>query len=87
MLLIELERDQCLWTAFYQLNEKDQEIIYRRVFFNTPLREIAGKLQLNRKKVLQRYENGLLILRWNFHRLYTAAPKNTHSGRAGAGGA
>lgn len=42
MLLIELERDQCLWTAFYQLSEKDQEIIYRRVFSTHLFRNSPG---------------------------------------------
>ena len=71
-LLIRLERDQCLWTAFYQLPLSEQVILYRRVFFNTPPRELAKEFQLTRKQVLQHYESALFKLRWNYLHLYSS---------------
>jgi len=69
-ILVELERSQFLWEAFYQLDEMDQEIIYQRVFLNTPPRELARALCLTRKQVLQHYEDARILLQWNFCRFY-----------------
>lgn len=68
--LIRLERDQNLWTAFSQLPLPGRTILYRRLFFNTPPRELAKELRLTRKEVLQHYESTLLLFRWHFQRLY-----------------
>jgi len=68
--LLRLERDQFLWMAFYQLSSTDQIILRRRVFCNTPPRQLAKELQLTRKQVLQRYEDALLAVQHHFLRLY-----------------
>ena len=69
-ILIRLERDQNLWTAFHQLSALEREIVYWRVFHNTPPRMLAKEFQLTRKQVLTYYDDSLCKLRWNFCRLY-----------------
>lgn len=69
-ILIRLERDQCLWSAFYQLPDPDQTILFQRLFLNVPPKRIAKELQLTRKQIAQRYEEALVVVRWRFIRSY-----------------
>ncbi len=72
-LLMKEERDQFLRAAFDLLDQLDQEIVCRRVFFNTSFRTLARKFQLTRRQVLQHYENSMAAMRWNFCRLYSSS--------------
>lgn len=69
-IITRLERNQCLWSAFYDLPVLEQIIVSRRVFFDTAFRELARELQLTRKEVCRRFAEALLVLRCNFCRLY-----------------
>lgn len=74
LILIRLERDQCLWRAFYELSETDRRIVESRLFENTAPRAIARELDMTRREVLRRYDAALVSLRWNFNRYYHICP-------------
>lgn len=69
-LLLQLERDQFLWEAFYLLSPQEQIVLYQRVLFQTSMKKLAKALQLTRKQVKQAYEDALLKTRWHYLRLY-----------------
>lgn len=62
-VLLRCERDNCLWRAFFDLDEVDQEIIRRRVFEDDAPRLIAKDLHMTRKEVLNRFEYAKVIMR------------------------
>lgn len=62
-VLLRYERDNCLWGAFFDLDETDQEIVKRRVLENDAPRQIARELQMTRKEVLNRYECAKVTMR------------------------
>lgn len=70
MILIYLERDRCLWQAFYDLPAVEQDIVIFRVFYQVSYQKIAKKYNLTRKQVSQKYNDVIFKLRWNFLRLY-----------------
>ena len=69
-ILMNLERDQYLWEAFFRLNATDRAIVYNRVFFQTAYRTLARELRLTQRQVRQRYQEAVDSVRWNFLRLY-----------------
>lgn len=69
-ILIRLERNQILWEAFSQIPKIEQHIVDSILFHRVPPRQIARKLQLHRKQVLQYYDDALIKIRWHFIRLY-----------------
>lgn len=56
-VLLRCERDNCLWRAFFDLGEVDQEIVRRKLFENDAPRLIARDLHMTRKEVLNRFEH------------------------------
>ena len=69
-LLIQLERNRVLWDAFFQLDLPERTILYRRVFFCTPFRELANMFQLTQKQARQLYQDAVVKTRWNYLRQY-----------------
>ena len=69
-LLLQVERDQYLWEAFYQLTPLDQVIVYQRVFFQTAYATLAKHAQLTKNQVRWRCQDALNAIRWNFLRRY-----------------
>ena len=69
-LLIQLERNRFLWEAFFQLDLPERTILYRRVFFCTPFRELANMFQLTQKQARQLYQDAVVKTRWNYLRQY-----------------
>lgn len=65
-VLLRCERDNCLWRAFFDLDEVDQEIVRRRVFEDDAPRLIAKDLHMTRKEVLNRFEYAKVTLRQLF---------------------
>ena len=63
LVLLRCERDNCLWRAFYDLDEMEQEIVIRRVFKDDAPRLIAKDLNLTRKEVLHRFEHAKVTMR------------------------
>ena len=70
LILIQLERNQFLWEAFYQLTDTEQNIVYCILFLRFSPRKISKMVQLTRKQVLQAYNDALFKIRWQFLRLY-----------------
>ena len=68
-VLLRYERDNCLWRAFFDLDEADQEIV-RRLFENDAPRLIARDLHLTRKEVLCRFEHAKVTMRRLFFYYY-----------------
>lgn len=62
-VLLRCERDNCLWRAFFGLDEVDQEIVRRRVFEDDAPRLIARDLHMTRKEVLNRFTHAKTIMR------------------------
>ena len=62
-VLLRCERDNCLWRAFFDLDEVDQEIVRRRLFENDAPRLIARDLHMTRKEVLNRFEHAKVTMR------------------------
>ncbi len=70
MILIYLERDRCLWQAFYDLPVVEQDIVIFRIFYQLSSQKIAKKYNLTRKQTSEMYNNAIFKLRRNFLRLY-----------------
>ena len=62
-VLLRCERDNCLWRAFFDLDEVDQEIVRRRLFENDASRLIARDLHMTRKEVLNRFDHAKVTMR------------------------
>lgn len=62
-VLLRCERENCLWHAFYDLDEVDREIVIRRVFEDDAPRLIAKDLNMTRKEVLHRFEHAKVTMR------------------------
>ena len=62
-VLLRCERDNCVWRAFFDLDEADQEIVRRRAFEDTAPRLIAKDLNMTRKEVLHRFEYAKVTMR------------------------
>ena len=62
-VLLRCERDNCVWRAFFDLDEADQEIVRRMVFENDAPRLIARDLRMTRKEVLNRFAHAKITMR------------------------
>lgn len=51
-LLLQLERNQFLWEAFYLLSPQEQIVLYQHVLFQTSTKKLAKALQLTRSSTL-----------------------------------
>lgn len=65
-ILLRLERDRCLWRAFFDLPMTEQQIVSLRLFENETYPAIAEELGLSRKEVRRRYQAALGQLRRGF---------------------
>ena len=71
LILIRLERDRCLWRAFFDLSPVDRRIVWSSILENMAPKVWARELHLTKKEVRRRYEDALVVLRWNFNRYYS----------------
>lgn len=70
LLIIRLERDACLWRAFFDLPVLDQWIIRALLFEEITLKILARSTVLTRKEILYRYETALVFLKMQFIHYY-----------------
>ena len=62
-VLLRCERDNCVWRAFFELGEADQEIVRRMVFENDAPKLIARDLHMTRKEALNRFTHAKVTMR------------------------
>lgn len=73
LIIIRLERDACLWRAFFDLSVLDQWIIRTLLFEEITPRMLARRTMLTRKEILCRYEAALIFLKMKFIHYYHCA--------------
>ena len=69
-IVIRMERDMCLWQAYFELPVLERKIVCALLFENMPPKAAAQRARLSRKEILQRYETALRLLRMRFIRYY-----------------